>query len=308
MNIAEELGHEKDAKLLIIHADDGGFMQSANRATRRLLENGSITSASYMMPTPWIYQAAGHCKERDDYDVGVHIVLNSEWPDYRWGPAADTNGVKSLLDEFGSLWPSHELFKAHAKADEAIHEMKAQIQKAFKLGFNPSHVDSHMGTVYVKPEVLAAYVQLAREFELVPMLPRWSEALAAYFSSITWLDAPALKKLLLEFEQQNEVMLDRIVLDAGGANLRERTENYLAITASLTPGLTQLIVHLCDRTEEFDTIIGRFPREKRRYWDVEILQSEKFRSSLAANGITLINWREIQRIRYPETKTNHEGH
>src|SRR5688572_17740637 len=113
MTLAEELGYKKNAKLLIIHADDGGFLQSANRATQRLLENNSITSASYMMPTPWIYQAAEyyrHC----DCDMGVHIVLNSEWPDYRWGPAAATNKVKSLVDEFGALWASHELFMQHA--------------------------------------------------------------------------------------------------------------------------------------------------------------------------------------------------
>jgi chitin disaccharide deacetylase len=302
MNLAEELGYEKDAKLLIIHADDGGFLQSANRATQRLLENGSITSASYMMPAPWIYQAAARCKGGADHDAGVHLVLNSEWPEYRWGPVAETNTVRSLLDEFGNLWHSHELFKAHAAAEEAIHEIKAQIQKAVRLGFRPSHIDTHMGTVYVKPEVLKAYVRIAREFRLLPMLPRWSAALEAYFGSIPWLDVPALRKLLLEFEQRDEVMLDRIILDAGGSSLEERTGNYLAIAASLAPGLTQLIVHLSDPAEEFDTIIGYSPREKRRYWDVEILQSGDFRKALAANGITLISWRDIQHIRFPETK------
>jgi chitin disaccharide deacetylase len=296
MSLAEELGFEKTAKLLIIHADDGGFLQSANRATQRLLENGGITSASYMMPTPWIYQAAAQCMGRDDHDVGVHLVLNSEWPEYRWGPVAETNTVRSLLDEFGNLWPSHELFKAHA-----IHEMKAQIQKAIKLGFRPSHIDTHMGTVYVKPAVLRAYVQIASKFRLIPMLPRWSAALEAYFGSIPWLDAPTLRKLLLEFEQRNEVMLDRIILDAGGSSLEERTGNYLAIAESLAPGLTQLIVHLSDPAAEFDTIIDHSPRERRRYWDVEILQSGDFKKALTANGITLINWRDIQRIKYPET-------
>lgn len=301
MSLAEELGFEKNAKLLIIHADDGGFLQSANRATQRLLENGSITSASYMMPTPWIYQAAQAYSRHDGYDVGIHIVLNSEWPDYRWGPAAETNKVKSLLDEFGSLWPTHQLFKERAKTEEAIEEIRAQIEKAFKLGFKPSHIDTHMGTIYVKPEVLQAYVRLAHAFKLVPMLPRWSEALGAYLRHLSWLNIPALKKLLLEFEQENEVMLDRIILDAGGASPQERRENYLKIIRSLAPGLTQLIVHLCDRSEEFDTIVGRQPQERRRYWDVEILQSEDFKKALTDNGIRLINWGDIQRIRYPET-------
>lgn len=298
MTLAEELGFEKNAKLLIIHADDGGFLQSANRATRRLLENNSITSASYMMPAPWIYQAAQDYRHGNGYDVGIHIVLNSEWTDYRWGPTAETNKVKSLLDEFGSLWPTHELFRERAKPEEAIEEVRAQIEKAFKLGFKPSHIDTHMGTIYVKPEVLQAYVRLARAFRLVPMLPRWSETFGAYLQHLSWLDLPALKRLLLEYEQQNEVMLDRIILDAGGNGLRERTENYLKILKSLAPGLTQLIVHLCDPGAEFDAVIARNPRERRRYWDVEILQSGDFKKALTANEVVLINWRDIQRVRY----------
>lgn len=298
MTLAEELGYEKGAKLLIIHADDGGFLQSANRATQRLLENGSITSASYMMPTPWIYQAAEYYRHREDRDIGVHIVLNSEWPDYRWGPAAPTNRVTSLIDEFGNLWASHELFKDHAKAEEAIEEMRAQIQKAFKLGFNPSHLDTHMGTVYIKPEVLKAYAQLAREFRLVPMLPRWSEGLEAYWKSKTYYDAIALKRVLLDFENLGEVMLDRIVPDVGGSSLEARTENYYKMVKSLSSGLTQVIVHLSDQTAEFDTIIGLQPQERRRYWDVEILQSERFKKVLTENGIILVSWREIQRARF----------
>ncbi len=298
MNLAEELDYKQDAKLLIIHADDGGFLQSANRATQRLMGNGSITSASYMMPAPWIYQAAQYYQHRKQHDVGVHIVLNSEWPDYRWGPVAETNKVPSLLDEFGTLWSSHALFKQHARADEAIEEMRAQVEKAFKLGLMPSHIDTHMGTVYIKPEVLEAYVKLAREFRLVPMLPRWSEALEAYWKSSHWFDPPALKELLLEFEKRHEVMLDRIIPDVGGSSPEERRENYLRTVKSLEPGLTQLIVHLSNRTEEFDAIIRHQPLERRRYWDGAILRSETFKDLLAAEGITLISWREIQRIRY----------
>jgi hypothetical protein len=298
MNIAEKLGYAKDAKLLIIHADDGGFLQSANRATQRLLENGSISSASYMMPAPWIYQATQYFKNCAHCDMGVHIVLNSEWADYRWGPVTAINKVASLVDEFGTLWPTHELFKDHASTTEAAHEIRAQIQKAFRLGFNPSHIDTHMGTIYIKPGVLKAYVRLAHEFSLVPMLPKWSEVLEAYWKSIGWLDAPALKKILLELEEQNEVLLDRLIPDVGGSSQETRAENYLRTIGSLTPGLTQVIVHLSDRAAEFDTIIDRQPRERRRYWDVEILQSEYFKQALAAAGITLINWRDIQRIRY----------
>jgi hypothetical protein len=37
-NIAERLGHPRDARLLILHADDLGMMRSVNRATFEALE------------------------------------------------------------------------------------------------------------------------------------------------------------------------------------------------------------------------------------------------------------------------------
>lgn len=301
MKLAEKLGHNSEAKMLIIHADDGGFMQSVNRATQKLMENGSITSASYMMPAPWIYQAVDYYKRCDHCDMGLHVVLNSEWPDYRWGPVAETNRVRSLIDEFGTLWATRELYMEHAKTTEVGNEIKAQIEKAFKLGFKPSHLDTHMGTIYIRPEVLKDYVRLAREYKLIPMLPKWSPQIEAYLKSKTYFDPDALKILLLDFEKQNEIMLDRILTDVGGSNLEERRENYLKMVKSLAPGLTQVIVHLSDQTDEFNTIINWRPQERRRYWDVEILQSKQFKEALASNGITLVNWRDIQRIRYPET-------
>lgn len=301
MKLAEKLGHIDEAKLLIIHADDGGFMPSVNRAIQGLMENESITSASYMMPAPWIYQAVDYHKHCNRCDIGLHIVLNSEWPPYRWGPVAETNQVKSLIDEVGTLWATRELYMEHAKTEEVVNEIRAQIEKAFKLGFKPSHLDTHMGTVYIWPEILKAYVRLAREYKLIPMLPKWSAELDAYFKSKTYFDPEALKETLRGFEKQGEIMLDRIITDVRGSSREERAENYLKMVKSLSPGLTQVIVHPSDQTDEFDTIINLRPQEKRRYWDTEILQSSKFKETLASEEVVLISWQDIQRVAYPET-------
>jgi hypothetical protein len=306
MKLAEKLGCDKESKLLIIHADDGGFMQSVNRATQSLMENGSITSASYMMPAPWIYQAVDHYKSCNQCDMGLHIVLNSEWPVYRWGATA-TGNVKSLIDEFGMLWATRELYMERAKTEEVINEIRAQIEKAFKLGFKPSHMDTHMGTIYIRPEVLKAYVRLAHEYQLIPMVPKWSPGLDTYLKSKTYFDPDALKEILLELEKQNQFMLDRIVTDAGGSTFEERTENYLKMLKSLKPGLTQVIVHLSDKSDEFDTIIKLRPQEQRRYWDPEILQSQPFKETLASENIVLVSWRDIQRIQYPEATNTMSG-
>ena len=280
-NLAEKLGYSKDVKLLIIHADDGGFMQSVNRATQALMENGSITSSSYMMPAPWIYQSVDYYKTCDKCDMGLHIVLNSEWPVYKWGPSAKSDEVRSLTDEFGNLWATRELYIENAKPEEVSNEIEAQINKSFKLGFKPSHIDTHMGTIYIKPEVLKEYVRLAKKYQLIPMLPKWSPELEAYLNSKSYFDPEALKEVLVMFENQGEIMLDRIVTDARGSSLEERAANYIKIIKSLSPGLTQIIVHLSEQSEEFDTIISLRPQEKRRYWDSQILQSKVFKEYIS---------------------------
>ena len=44
--VAERLGYPRDAKLLILHADDLGFTHSANAASFDALDKGVISSAA----------------------------------------------------------------------------------------------------------------------------------------------------------------------------------------------------------------------------------------------------------------------
>ena len=50
----------KDAKLLILHADDLGVAHSENAASLDALDKGAINSASIMMPTPWVTSRRVH--------------------------------------------------------------------------------------------------------------------------------------------------------------------------------------------------------------------------------------------------------
>src|SRR5262249_56314751 len=96
-SLQEKLGYPRDAKLLIVHADDLGVTHSVNAASVHALESGGINSASLMVPCPWFPEIADYAKMHSSADFGLHLTLTSERVFYRWGPAAPRDQVPSLV-------------------------------------------------------------------------------------------------------------------------------------------------------------------------------------------------------------------
>jgi predicted glycoside hydrolase/deacetylase ChbG (UPF0249 family) len=61
------------------------------------------------------------------------------------------------------MWSSVAGVVSHATADEVDQEMHAQLDRAERMGFHPTHFDTHMGTVFSSPAFLARYVQFGIE-------------------------------------------------------------------------------------------------------------------------------------------------
>src|SRR4030095_12999596 len=111
--LLERLGYPPDAKLLIVHADDLGMAHSINRASIKGLESGLISSASIMIPCPWLPEIADYARKHPQADLGLHLTLTSEWTLYRWGPILAKERVPSLLDRSGYLYPTETEAAAH---------------------------------------------------------------------------------------------------------------------------------------------------------------------------------------------------
>src|SRR3954462_11649456 len=129
MTIASRLGYPADAKLLILHGDDLGVAHSVNAASLDALARGAITSASIMMPTPWVTEVAAYAKAHPDADLGLHLTLTSEWQTYRWQGLAPTDKVPSLYDSDGTLPNDEAIVAQRAKPEEVERELRAQIQR-----------------------------------------------------------------------------------------------------------------------------------------------------------------------------------
>src|SRR5262245_21781256 len=145
--LQEKLGYPRDAKLLIVHADDLGMTHSVNAASIQALESGGINSASLMVPCPWFPEIADYAKSHPSADFGLHLTLTSERVYYRWGPAAPRDKVPSLVDVNGYF---HHYWSSETRIDpkDVDTEIRAQLARALAMGVKPTHLDSHQNRLF----------------------------------------------------------------------------------------------------------------------------------------------------------------
>ena len=98
--LLERLGYPPDTKLLIVHADDLGMAHTINLASIKGLESGLVTSASIMIPCPWLPEIAAYARSHPEADLGLHLTLTSEWSLYRWAPVLPKERVRLGSGEF----------------------------------------------------------------------------------------------------------------------------------------------------------------------------------------------------------------
>ncbi|MEP7201641.1 MAG: ChbG/HpnK family deacetylase [Ilumatobacteraceae bacterium] len=164
--LAERLGYDADAKLVIISCDDLGACHGANVGVYGALRDGVATCASIMVPAPWARDAALRYRPTDD--IGVHLTLNCEYEAYRFGPI--THAPSLLSGEAG--FPRHiaDLWE-HADTEEVLRECRAQIERALAWDIDVTHLTPHLTAITLRPEFFDVYLELAVEFQLPVRLP-----------------------------------------------------------------------------------------------------------------------------------------
>jgi chitin disaccharide deacetylase len=160
--LAARLGHPADAKLLIVHADDLAAAHSVNAATFKAMETGLVNSASLMVPCPWLPEVADYARRHPEADLGLHLTLTSEWKTYRWGAVLSLDRAPTLYAPDGYLYPTEDVASSHIDVREAEAEIRAQIARARAFGISPTHLDSHMRTLYTTRPLFEMLLRVGR--------------------------------------------------------------------------------------------------------------------------------------------------
>ena len=291
---AQRMGYGANDKLLIIHADDVGMSHNVNVATIEALKHGMVTSASIMVPCPWLLEIATYAKAHPETDFGLHLTLTSEWKNYRWRPVAPHDKVKGLLDAEGYLWRSERDTAKNATPQEIELELRAQIERALALGIKPTHLDTHMGTLYTRKDFFDVYTKLGKEYGIPVMAMRATPEAIAY-GKMT--GSPIGEDALKTIEADGFVLLDYLATGVPGKNFVERKPAYINFLKNLKPGVTMLIVHLGLDDPELKAITGAW---EYRWADFQTFKDPEIAALIKELGIKLTTWREMGKLAWPK--------
>ena len=281
--LVERLGYPPDTKLLIVHADDLGMAHSINMASIKGLESGLVSSASIMIPCSWLPEIAAYARTHPGADLGLHLTLTSEWSLYRWGPVLGKERVPSLLDSSGYLYHLENEAAEHMDVKEAEAEIRAQIARARALGIQPTHLDSHMGTLYQSKALFETLLRVARENKLPVRVSKEWFAAASFMPSMLGPD---------------DVVLDRTISIEPRIAPEDWSRFYADAIKGLQPGVTDMIVHLAYADEEMKGVAFAHPDwgAEWRQRDFEFVTSDAFRKLLQENNVKLVTWRDIGKL------------
>ncbi len=284
---AEKLGYPSGKTVLILHADDIGMCYEANEAAKAYLTAGNIQSAALMVPCPWYNEMADWYKQHPEYDLGLHLAMNSEWKWYRWGPVAGRAKVPGMCDDEGFLWRSQLETATHASGEEIEAEIRAQIERALSKGTRPGHIDTHMGTLYVRLDYTKAYLKLAEEYRIPAMVVEQTPAVLAKFKKQGYPITDESVALLATYKLPK---LDDFNAAPDGKTYEDKRDKFQELVRSLSPGLNEIIFHPSVLSNTLKAITGTW---RQRSWEAQLFADPAMQAFFQREGIVFTNWKEI---------------
>ena len=342
-NLAQELGYRADAKLLVVNSDDTGGYPALIEGVFDVMEAGLVKSTSVLVHDhndEDLARVAEAAKTHPEWGFGIHLVLTNEYQEnYPWKPVLPQEEVPTLYNGKGLMWEKISEVEKNVDPRHAALEFEAQIEKALRLGIQPTHLDSHMGTAYRDSQypgapvdgLRMAAVQAAQKYSLPHTVNTFDKASEA---SIQYMDDNRMVRPDTLFGFYELAELNSHLSYEGSAIKRwvtalavesiwgfelpyqnfptveedapVRIEIYKHALRNLAkPGLTHFYMHAAAADGR------KIPRGKNhgpgvdaivRLADSKVWSSDEMRTFLDEQNITLINYTELQKIQKARNK------
>ena len=275
--LAEQLGYSRDDIILIVHADDLAIHKDQTNGALDAMEKGMVKTGSVMVPCPDFERMASIWKDTPNLDLGLHLTLTTgHKASYRWKPLLPFNKVPSLYNSDGYMWRGLQEFGENVSIREALKEIEAQIIRAFEIGLRPTHIDTHMGTYNMHPDLVRGVMKLSRKYNL-PMMP-----------SLYYIE---------EMRKEGYVFPDTVwmyFLILGEKYFPwHRKKVYDDWLRELKPGVHELIIHPSFMSEEYAQYVWHpyVLTGDHAYWS-----SPETKALADELGIFFIGYRELQKL------------
>ena len=254
---------------VLLRLDDIGMNHSVNQAVEKVAATGMPFSVSLLFACPWYQEAVEILKKYPQVTVGVHLALNSEWRNYRWGPVLGKGGVPSLVDSDGYFLPSGEAFLASKyNLAEVERELTAQVERALRSGLRITYVDAHMGMIEATPQLREIEERIAKKYGL---------GISSYFSesykSLWGVPVASKKSALLEL-----------------------------LNSARRDSVTLIEVHVAERTPEMEVIFDMNAPEQNapeagvvahRKAELETMLSPELAEMVRSGKVRLVNYQQL---------------
>lgn len=255
---------------LIFRADDIASFHAANLACIKTYREGVSRSVEIMASCDWFPEAVKMLNENPGFDVGVHLMLTSEWDRIKWRPLTH---APSLVDKDGYFYPSvwgnanrkpiNFLLGTNWKIEEVEQEFRAQIEMVRKNLPQVTHLTAHMGCTNMSKEVKAMVQKLAKEYKL------------GFEDDYALKDMPGY---------------------GNAVSTSDKIEAVIRSINALTPGTWVSVDHPGLEGAEMQTVTDN-PADnlgKERQTVTDIWTNEKVKKALQEKGVELIGYKDIR--------------
>lgn len=286
----KRLGFSNSDRVVIFHTDDIAMCQASVAAFAELWDYGIISSGAVMAVCPWFLEAAAYAAAHPEADLGVHLTLTSEWKTYRWGPVSTRNPRSGMLDGQGYFYSTSEAAQKHGEPGFVRRELQAQVEKVLAAGMQPTHIDTHMGSV-AHPKFMQHYTHLSQKTGLPAMNLRLDES-AWKAMGLPSLVAQAAARLSARLEASGVPLLDACTgMPLDSDEDREQIARHLL--GQLPAGITHFLLHPSIDTPELRQIT---PDWRRRVGDYRTFLSPSLKAFIRNAGIQVIGYRALKNL------------